>query len=113
MKNLIKTIFICLMVVATYNPLLAHAAQVQISWALPVNPPLDMKGIKINHNGAPIQDLPATATGWTGQAEIQEGENIFEVITYDTGGNESEPVSVIKNVDLPPPPVTDVVVNIK
>lgn len=101
------------MVVSTYNPLLAHAAQVQINWALPVNPPLDMKGIKINHNGALIQELPATATGWTGNAEIQEGENIFEVITYDAGGNQSEPATVIKNVDFAPPPVTDVVVNIK
>lgn len=101
------------MVVATYNPLLAQESQIQISWTLPANPPADMKGIKINHNGAIIQDLPATATGWTGQAEIREGENIFEVITYDVVGNESDPAGVIKNVDLPPPPVTDVVVNIE
>ena len=113
MKNLIKTLFICLMVVATYSDSLAQAAQVQISWTLPVAPPADMKGIRINHNGALIQDLPATATGWTGQAEIQEGENVFEVITYDTGGNESNPARVIKDIDFPPPPVTDVVVNIQ
>ena len=112
MKNLIKTLFICLMVVATYNDALAQAAQVQIGWTLPVNPPADMQGIKIKHNGTLIQDLPATATGWTGQAEISEGENTFEVITYDAGGNESEPARVIKDVDFAPPPVTDLIVNI-
>ena len=112
MKNLIKTLFICLMVVATYNPLLAHAAQVQIEWTLPVNPPADMQGIKIKHNGTLIQDLPAAATGWTGQAEIRDGENMFEVITYDAGGNQSIPARVIKDIDLPPPPVTNLIVKI-
>jgi len=113
MKSLIKTLFICLMVTATYNHSLADAAQVQIGWALPAAPPADMAGIKINHNGGLLQTLPATATGWTGQAEITEGENVFEVITYDIGGNKSEPVRVIKNVDFAPPPVTDVIVNIE
>lgn len=111
--NKIKTIFICMMVVATYDPLFAQESTIQISWMLPANPPADMKGIKIKHNSAIIQDLPATATGWTGNTAILEGENVFEVITYDTAGQESEPASVVKEVDFAPPPVTEVIVIIR
>jgi len=113
LRNKIKMVFICLMVVATYDPLLAQESTIQISWTLPANPPPDMKGIKINHNGALIQLLPATATGWTGQTVIPEGENVFDVIMYDEKDQESEPASVIKEVNFPPPPVTDVIVIIR
>lgn len=110
--KLIKILFICLMVIATFNSAFADQAQIQISWNLPVDPPTDMIGIKISHNRTMIQDLPAAATGWTGQVDVVEGDNTFNVITYDTNGNESESVTVIKVVDTDPPPVTDVVVNI-